>query len=379
MKNRHAAVRALILATIPCFAGAELHAADLIVKTSGAPYSQISDAIAAARVGDRIFVSAGDYRGFTASIGVTILGETGTTCGPVRVQSLKAGQTFAMSGVSFVGSASFTPLILRDCLGHVVLENCHSATVANESLIERCVDVRLETCTLHHSLRVRKSTVALNSSAVLASPTALEQWRGMIASDSEVFLAESVVSGSTQMTFVLGLPAIESTNSRFYVNGQSLLVAGGTTSVFLGKVDVVVGTGSITYAPEVVFQSPSGGRKVVGLTEKVLRTPLLHAGVARIDRLHGVVLRFDQGAFGVVLLGTPIIPVALPIFRGHVAHRSQIPFFATTFPAGEFRASVQIPNDRRLLGFALAWQAIAGDNARGYFLSNASTRIVSDR
>ena len=136
---------AALLAATPAWA-----AGTWIVDDSGGPgvnFTSIPPAIAAASVGDKIFVRAGSYAAFTFNKPLVIRGEPGVNvAGNVLIDGLAVGTSSALS------SCSLSTLVVQNCAGGVLLEALTFSSGANPLsefvLVDNCDDVRLRACSI---------------------------------------------------------------------------------------------------------------------------------------------------------------------------------------------------------------------------------------
>lgn len=376
----------LLLALLGAVSTLSAQGREIIVgKHSGATFSEITNAIVAAKPGDKLLVGPGSYLGFHATRGVRILAADGATCGPIKIYNIARGEVFAMRGLDFAVGTSLVPgLEIEDCRGTVLIEDCDSPAFeysVERTIVERSDDVRFLDCRIRSTVNIDRSRVAIEQCYMKpVFLTGRSVYVCITAKSSKLLVTSSIISGSTHLVFQSGASAIFSEASAIQVHGSSFLAAGGNKDRATQTVNVVMGTGSLRYGPNVVFYpNGSNGKAALGLSTQKLQIPALVTTAAALGGTQALNLQYAKGSFGAVLLGVPRVPVELPLFSGAVAHQHQTVVFATGFPTAEQNFALRIPNDRKLLGLVLSWQAIAGSAARGFVLSNWSTSAISDR
>lgn len=209
------------------FLSATSAAADLSVGPagSGADYTEIVDALAAASPGDTIHVAAGTYDAFTVDFSARILGEgsgsvfvhPSTSTLGTQVRDLPAGADVLLSGLTFLetdgGGEPF--VLVEDNAGNVVLHD-----LAGEGGLEPWAFVR-ELVLVTNSPSVvleRCHFIGEGGSSGLGGVP-------LVVDDSEVWVADSTLeagdAGSSFDSGVLsGTPGIE------VINGGRVHVAG---------------------------------------------------------------------------------------------------------------------------------------------------------
>lgn len=355
---------------------------ELVVgKKPNDPYAEIKDAVAVAQAGDRILVANGSYLGFTIRKGVRILAAPGgVRVGPVSIETLAAGETLVIRGLVFQPLLAQPSLAIRTCAGTVSLEDCSIQN--NTTLFVRAArDLRLVRSTIAAPLDATDSYLMLDEARIFVPASVLGRFpfAGLTLRNATARLTHSVAQASQPSASFYAAPGIAMLGSSFLdVRGRSAIYAGG------GQVSLtasaVNGNGSMLYDPRVTLR-PAGTTVPIAATIRATRAqlPTLEATTARMGTSQVLRMQDQAGALGLVLLGLPLTPVEVPVLFGAFTHQMQVPIFSTNFPSTEARFDFPIPVDRRFLGLPISWQAIAGDAARGFKLTNAVTTVVTDR
>jgi len=162
----------LMVAVMGIGAGLPAQQRTLVVDRLSGPFTQIADAVAAARPGDRIEVHPGSYSRFTVSIGVDIdaaLGGQGRSTSSFSVTNLPANQAVRIQGILYAEYSDVT-----NCAGPVHLEQVgylYNSFVAFALTISASPQVLLSRCAVGDSRPVypfaAPPSLIVNQSSVL--------------------------------------------------------------------------------------------------------------------------------------------------------------------------------------------------------------------
>jgi hypothetical protein len=388
------------------------------VGSSGANFTNLPQAVAAAQDGDLIMVQPGSYNvgtGIVTSKALRILGGPGRQLiGPsanptLRIAGLAAGNSFVLDGFELVRSNAATLVPGVDLNGNagfvhlanlLVRGNCPSSGFSCDLygiIISACAHVTMTRC------RVLDTQVqCYGGSQLTMSECDLSGLRGL-------WLSSYLNAGSTP-AFVVGTAQVWVTQSSFvggggdviqpsapgiycYGNARVTLAGDGSVSVTAGAPGATQaqptsaiqsgGTALLEYdpaiplvpnpgAPSVTFQYSQGAAVVQGhpvalhTTDGVLGSSV---GCA-VRSLAGEVVLLAGGPIAAQVTATPFGPAWLDL--GQVA----VLAIAVQGPGELYTTAIQVPNLAAFRGMVLGFQAVAGGASMATRLSGLSTIML---
>jgi hypothetical protein len=237
---------------------------------SGAQFTEISTAVAAAQPGDRVLVAPGAYGAFLVDKAVTIVGaghqyvivDQGVGVAGLRVAGLAANEAAHVSGLTVratVGeSTAFPQVEVAQNAGRVVLSDVHAGTLFQPgasgftstpatAVITDSDAVLLDGCQLRgfqegggwfplpdtpeskSALQVTGSSVWIAETTLWGQPGGGPAAPGLVATDSDVVMARSHVIGGAGAVVFCGFFGCDGTpgSPGVTLTGSSLLLAGG--------------------------------------------------------------------------------------------------------------------------------------------------------
>lgn len=304
-----AALAALTLLT-PALAGTLTVGA----PASGAQFTDIAAAIAAAQPGDTILVDAGTYldapplvidkpltllgAGSSATIFRALPADPFDQPVPLTITGLAAGEQVRVGGLQLrsqaLGGIPARSVVVEDCAGLVTLVDLanqdDAADIGTDGrvLVRNAAQVVLDTCTFDGgssaavtapALRVEGSRVVVNgtvlrggNAASLPTPVATPDGApGVLAIDSDVWIARSIVVGGNGSFASFGLPGDLNSagGAGVAAQGSSLELWGGPGNQILGGQGVLsMASGQVddsTGGPAVELDAASGLVRTVDL------------------------------------------------------------------------------------------------------------------
>ncbi|MCA8972151.1 MAG: hypothetical protein KDC95_20355 [Planctomycetes bacterium] len=348
----------------------------------GTDFTEIAPALTAASDGDVLRVRAGDYRPWTTSKGVALLGDPGAVIhlGIVEVcavRNLGAGQRFVLRGFQFVedyplnGADSYFEA--TQCKGSVHLESlvegawrkafakfdhCDFVTVAHHASSRR-FDVVSCRVTMH-DVNITAGTVDF----ALPSPA-------LGLRDSYVEITECVLRGAIGNSYVAPSPAIIATSSAIELRGsKNSSIAGGILRQVHAPAIRADATSTLRIDPRVTIVGSIDGGVV---TRERMIALEVGGGLLSTSKIYDVVAPAGDfvvifGALPAPSLRTPIGELWLDLASLYVVGAAQIG------ASGMWQITTPIPSNPSLRGVVLAYQVLDIGNAID--LSNAAVVIL---
>lgn len=263
---------------------------------SGAAFTEIAPALAAAMPGDKILIEPGQYQAVGTLVvdkPLTILGAGSATTRfdalagnpfdqplPLSITGLGAGEEVRIVGLTlgskvFGGNGSAT-LVVSDCVGPVVIADVVNGGPAITASALALVQVRNSDQVLFDHCSFLASATGNGSTA----PTT-----GMRIEDSRVYVNNSMVRGASAATMFQpgvasdGAPGIHAINSAVRVSRSSVLGGAGTfNSLFFTPTNLTEGAAAVfvensqVYARGGVGNLLQGGRGGVAIINGVTQS-----------------------------------------------------------------------------------------------------------
>ncbi len=368
----------------------------------GTHFKDLRAALLVTQHGDTIIMRKGIYEGAVTQLGLTILGEPGTTIRgfvrPMRVHSLPAGRRFVMKGIEIfaTGSGAGPGLALSSNTGSVHLEKIvirpfFSSSPADQALsIRSCKLVTLNGCHFvgQPALDCESSTVLVsacsflgtdaqfNTVPVLSSP-------GLRAKNATLQISTSAFGGGKESSSFSGpqfaSPALDLLNSDVLLAGPCLCVAGHAAKPTPGMEAVWVRNSRVRWSTDIQLR-PSGTAQAysVGTSGRVSveATPsLLAAGTKPSTQMTcNVFGNLNDLAF--TLAGVPSAPSQLPFGTLWLDPASAILLDSATLSSRYHQFSFMLPNQPQTHGQPIVIQSYLIRATLGPQLSTAACVIL---
>ncbi len=365
----------LVTTLILCpLAGAQTY----VVDAQGGPGSNFTDlpaAIAAVPDGAVLLVRAGNYSSFSIQQkGLTVLGDPGVTfgnvaAGSIEVRDLTAGQRVLLRGIDGHGNSAF---LCTDCAGPVVFDHVSDTLGGDVHMdVSNCAQLLLVGCSLLGNQGPR--ALAITDSDVVVVDGALRSGQGSGFHDPTVWsqggrlqVTNTSITGTT-VSFGVGGDALHLIGGEARIDGASALVAGsGPSPATRGY--AVSGTGTLRVDPGVTLSGKATPIEAT-IASTTVDLPALHADGGQLGGAAQATLTGAGGQLGVVAIGLPTAPVALPPGVDELWLTSPIvaQFGVLSSPVA---ATLPIPALPNLRGTTLGWQGAALDGSGALTVSN---------
>lgn len=369
----------------------------------GTDFVNLPPALAAASDGDVLLVRPGAYRAFATSKGVTILGTPGQTrvlgsyfVEAMSVAGLPAGRTFRARDLTFVGSAEQMIGLMAN-QGAVVLEamDADIGTPILTFAVASCQTVTLRDCGKASpacGVMVNRSRVSIVDCRLrgidAAGDPRVASWRAssalMVDTGAVVEVADTVLTGGDGVAIWPYLGDYWPSAAAVSLNGGDLrlragaagAVAAGNGAVVTLPVSAIVGVGRLrrdARVPVLPFagavpvaasvQDTVGSEPGLTLSGGALGLPLVlvYTGTANQPvALAAGTWAASGGAFGELWLDPGSLLLVSPLVAD---------------PAGVAAWSVPLPNNPRLVGVTLGWQAAAPRGAALQFANPTASLL----
>lgn len=354
-----------------------------IVDATGGPGSNFTDlpaAVAAVPDGAVLVVRAGHYSSFSIQAkALTVLGDAGVTFGEATSGSLLIGNLAANQRVFVRGLSTSLPagnqsdilaIQLTNCAGSVVLDQVSQGLGGSTQIdVTNCAQVQLVGCTIgghaaDYVLNTWNSDTAVVDcwfqSGGMAFYTGTIRCHG-----GRLHVTNSVISNSAS-SFGIGHDAVRIDLCDVRIDGGSVLTAGtGPSPALTGW--PVNGNGTLRVAPGVAMYGTPIPATIAVTT---LDLPALHADGGDLGGTAQATLSGTANQAGVVALGQPGAPTALPMVVDELWVANAFILQAGVL-ATPLTASVTVPSLPSLRGLCFAWQGATIDPTNGLVLSNA--------
>lgn len=347
----------------------------------GAQFTTLSAAVAAVPDGATLIVRSGTYDIFSASRGVTILGEPGArlqlTGLPVSIGGLAAHQRFVMRGIELLpppqGGFLFN---LGYSAGAILLDFPPAPPVTGDVRIQWCEQVQIAGLSIHNALfgamTSQYSAVSLRGCDLRCdSPhVAILQTNGWLQ------LTDCYVSGGGGIYPVWNSANIIGViqNGRVEVRGCTLAAPPGFPPVY-----AISGAGTVFVDNNTVFTNVAQlSSLAVGNLQFMIPTwsdmAKCTASTGPLGTAATATLQGPAGSVAVLLAGFPARPtwltgVEYPFWIG-VGTEVTI-----GIGSGSVTGGYSVPNAGYLLGLGITWQGLSYDAANGLQFSNASSYV----
>ena len=260
----------------------------IVAAAGGGHFLDIPPAVAAASPGDTLLVRAGNYTSFVVSKGIRIVGENGAavtsgSAAAVTIDRVPGGETCVVRGLAAAVFGFPLPVVARDCLGHVHLEDLSLSSPVH---IDRCRQVSLYEVAAFGApaLRITDSTVLVVACRMTAFVSVLARNHAIGVERSNVTFAHGSAQGGLNYSGVGSGSGIELRSGQLFLSGgASTILSAGDALVgpTLPTPAILTLAGSIVLDPEVVLLPRWGGAPISGGASVTVRpVPSVSAAVA---------------------------------------------------------------------------------------------------
>ncbi len=350
---------------------------------AGSHFTDFPAALNAASPGDIVIIRSGTYTPATVSKGIRILGEPGAKFEtgavfrevPLRIDSVPAGQTCVVDGLTVMGRSGVSVLVLADNKGNVVLSNLlvtyPSQTGGASLAVYRSASVHLSHSEVDMGAYCIHSNVSIVSSSFMRRSFAFMIGGSYPAIDihaSTVELAGVTATGQD------GFLPYNSNSPAVRTQGSALrLLAGG--SIFRAGADAknslpaVTGfQSSLELDPGVVLKPSGAAAPHSGFASVVTgRMPMLDTRGGALGGTLEVILESPASHSYALLVSLPTAPVDVLSFGKLWLDTAAVISVGQGVQTASERWSFKtaVPQLSALRGLPLTWQALSGQALSG--------------